>query len=111
MAKWRGVIGYAEMVEREPGIWEEEITERAYSGDMNQNIRRLQSADKLNDDITVTNEISIVADPFARLNFHKIRYAEYMGTMWKINSATVNYPRLVLTMGGVYNGNQARPAE
>ena len=104
MAKWFGAIGFAEMVETVRGVWEEEITERNYYGDVSRNTRRLQSSDQLNDDINIANEISIVADPFANQNFHKMRYVEFMGAKWKVSNVEVRYPRLVLTVGGVYNG-------
>lgn len=104
MAKYYGAIGYAETVEIKPGIWKEQITERMYSGDLLRNSRRFQSADKLNDDINISNELSIVADPYANQNFHLMRYAEFMGTKWKITDIEVQYPRLRLTLGGEYNG-------
>lgn len=104
MAKFYGVIGYAETVETKPGVWKEQITEKTYYGDLVRNIRKLQTTDQLNDDINVANEISIVADPFANENFHSMRYVEFMGAKWKISNVEVQYPRLILTTGGVYNG-------
>jgi hypothetical protein len=104
MAKFYGPIGYAELKETKPGVHTEEITERNYYGDLIRNSRRLQSSENLNDDINVANEISILADPFANQNFHKMRYVEFMGAKWKITNVQVQYPRLVLTVGGVYNG-------
>lgn len=104
MAKFFGIIGYAETVETVPGVWTEQITKREYYGDLTRNTRRLQTADKLNDDINITNELSIVADPYAMNNFHSMRYAEFMGTAWKITNVEVQYPRLILTLGGVWNG-------
>lgn len=104
MAKFFGAIGYAETKETTPGVWEEQITERTYYGDLIRNTRRLRTSDKLNDDINVTNEISIVADPFAYQNFHLMKYVAFMGAKWKIESVEVQYPRLILTIGGVYNG-------
>lgn len=104
MAKFYGKIGYAEMVETTPGVHKERITEREYFGDLTRNIRRLQSGDKVNDDVNVSNEISIVADPFANQNFHSMRYVEFMGAKWKITNVEVQHPRLILTIGGVYNG-------
>lgn len=106
MSKWFGKIGYATTKETTPGIWEEVITEREYFGDVYRNTRKLQSASQVNDDINVSNEISIVADPFARDNFYSMRYVEFMGTKWKVSNIEVQYPRLNLTIGGVYNGNQ-----
>ena len=99
MAKFYGVIGYAVTEETKPGVWTEKIIERMYYGDLTRNTRRLQSAEQLNDNINVANEISIVADPFANEKF--------MGAKWKVTSVEVQYPRLILTMGGVYNGEQA----
>lgn len=105
MAKWYGVIGFAEMVETTPGVWAEKITKRYYYGDLIRNNRRLQSTDQLNDDISIANEISIVADPYANENFHAMRYAEFMGAKWKVSSVDVQYPRLTLSLGGVWNGD------
>lgn len=104
MAKFYGKIGYANTVETKPGVYEEQIVERSYYGDLIRNTRRLQSADQINDDINISNEISIVADPYATNNFHTMRYAVFMGTKWKISNVEVSYPRLILTLGGVYNG-------
>lgn len=104
MAKFYGKIGYAaSTVEIKPGVYEEQIVERSYYGDLIRNTRRLQSADQVNDDINISNEISIVADPYATNNFHTMRYAVFMGTKWKISNVEVSYPRLILTLGGVYN--------
>lgn len=104
MAKWFGTIGYAEQVETKPGVWKDTITEREYFGDVIRNTRRLQTTDQLNDNIDISNEISIVSDPYANENFHSMRYATYMGTKWKITSVEVQYPRLILSLGGLFNG-------
>ena len=104
MAKFYGKIGYANTVETKPGVYEEQIVERYYYGDLIRNTRRLQSADQVNDDINISNEISIVADTYATNNFQTMRYAVFMGTKWKISNVEVSYPRLILTLGGVYNG-------
>jgi hypothetical protein len=106
MAKFYGAIGYAETIETKPGVWGEQITERTYSGDFIRNTRKLQIADQINDNINVANEISIVADPFAYENFHAMRYIDFKGAKWKITNVEVQYPRLILTMGGVYNAKQ-----
>lgn len=103
MTRWCGVIGYAETKEIEPGVWSEEFTERKYYGDLLRNSRRLQGSQQINDDITISNQISILADPYAVQHFHTIRYAELFGTKWKVSSVEVQYPRLILELGGVYN--------
>lgn len=104
MAKYYGKIGFAESVESAPGVHVEKIVERNYYGDLVRNSRRLQSANQLNDNINISNEISIVADPYADKNFHMMRYIEFMGTKWKISNVEVQPPRLILTVGGVWNG-------
>lgn len=104
MAKFYGIIGYAETVETDPGVWEEKIVERMYFGDLLSNFRNLQNSGEVNDDVNIANKISIVSDPYANENFHSMRYVEFLDTRWKITNVEVLYPRLILTLGGVYNG-------
>lgn len=104
MAKFYGQVGFAETVETRPGIWEEVITERNHYGDIVPNIRRLESGQSINDDVTVNNKISIMADPYACQHFFAMRYVRWMGILWKVSNVEVQYPRLMLTIGGVYNG-------
>lgn len=109
MAKFYGKIGFIETVESpaDSGIYVELATERNYFGDVLRNSRRWQTtSDQLNDNLTIDNEISIVADPYALQNFHSMRYVEWMGTLWKISNVTVEYPRMTLSIGGEYNGTQ-----
>lgn len=106
MAKWHGVIGYAEMVETRPGIYEEKIVEKTHYGDILQSSRRLQSSGQVNDDVEVTNRISIIASPYATVDFTSMRYISFMGSKRKISSVDVEPPRLILSVGGVYNGQQ-----
>lgn len=103
MAKFFGKIGYGVTEETKPGVWKNRITEREYFGDLTRNTRRLESASQVNDNINISNEISIVADPFAYENFHSMLYAEYNGAKWRISSVEVQYPRLILSIGGLYN--------
>lgn len=104
MAKFYGEIGFAKQVETSPGVWEETIVARNYYGDLIRNIRRLQSTDQVNDNIDVSNQLSIIADPYANENFYSMRYVKFMGAKWKVTSVEVQYPRLILQLGGVYNG-------
>jgi hypothetical protein len=104
MAKFYGKIGLSSTVETEPGLWEETIVERPYYGDLVRNTSRYQTKDSTNDDITISNNISIVADPYANENFRHMRYVCFMDTKWKITNAEVQYPRIILNVGGVYNG-------
>lgn len=105
MSKWYGKIGYSDTVETEPGVWEETITTREYFGDVTTDRRKRQSNSEINTGINLNNVISIVADPFAIQNCSKMIYAEVMSSKWKITDVEVQYPRLVLTIGGVWNEN------
>ena len=105
MAKFRGKIGFAESVEKEPGVYVEQIVEKTYSGDLHYNRRRLESSGNINDNINIANEISIIANPYAQHHFHSMRYVEFAGAKWKVSNVdATKYPRLVLTLGGLYNG-------
>lgn len=104
MAKWVGKVGYAVTEETEPGIWEETITDREYYGDVMSNRFKRQNSGDVNDDINISQIISIVADPFAYQHCSKIIYVEYMGSKWKVSDVEPIFPRLQLTIGGVYNG-------
>ena len=103
MAKFYGEIGFGTSIETSPGVYEDQVTTRNYYGDLIKNTRRLESSGSVNDDINISNQISIVADPYANENFYAMRYVKFMGTKWKISDVEVQYPRLILTIGGVYN--------
>ena len=105
MAKWFGKIGFSEDKEVAPGVWRSVITEREYYGDVYKTTRRLQISGEVNDSVTVANTISILADPHAVDYFYNMRYASFCGTNWKVSDVEVQYPRLVLTLGGVWNGD------
>lgn len=106
MAKYYGKIGFAESVEIRPGVWNEKIVARPYFGDTIRNSRLLQNSGNVNDDINVAIQISIVADPYAKNNYFSIRYVEYMNSRWKVTTVEEQYPRLLLTLGGLWNGQK-----
>ena len=109
MAKWFGKVGYisTEEVETSPGVWKAVPIEREYYGDLILNHKRFEQASQINDNLILQNEISIVADPYAVQHFHEIRYVTIGDSIWKVTAVDVQYPRLVLSVGGVYNGEQA----
>lgn len=106
MARFHGVVGFAPVtVEVEPGVWEEQIIERPYFGDLTQNMRQArESENTVNTEVFVQNSISIVADGYASDNFFAIRYVMWMGKRWAVSSVTVQRPRLLMRLGEVYNG-------
>lgn len=108
MPKFFGPVGYSIPTETRPGYYEDRIVERNYYGELVRNISKWSaSSDGTNDDLNINNQISIVADPFANENFHSMKYVKFMGANWKITSVEPRYPRLILTVGGVYNGPTA----
>lgn len=106
-SKFYDVVGYGGSVETAPGVWQDNITEVSYFGDVVRNSRKLQDGEPVNDDLSVQNSISIVADAYANENFFAIRYVRWAGTLWKVTDVQVQSPRLLLRLGGVYNGPQA----
>ena len=109
MAKWYGKVGYIVSTEVEPGVWLPKPVERNYYGDVLSNTSKWANAsNKVNDDLNVSNRISILADPFAYRTFNAIKYVEFMGALWDVTNVEVQYPRLILSVGGVYNGERAQ---
>lgn len=101
--KFFGKIGYSITEETVPGVWEERIEERDYYGDVLKFTNRRVSAEKLNDNVEISNQISILADPYAYENFQFMAYVEWNGTKWKISTIDVDRPRLTISLGGIYN--------
>lgn len=106
MARFHGKVGYGRSVEKidSPGVWEDEITEIPYFGDVIRNTRKLEDGSGLNDDISVGNSISIIADEYAIQHFFNIKYVMWLGVPWAVTSVEVKSPRLILSLGSVYNG-------
>ena len=106
MPKYYDEIGFATTAE-DPvgsGIWVSTIVKKNYSGDILNSTRKIEFVENVNQDLNVSNRISIVANEFAMQNFHSIRYAKYLGAKWKVSSVEVQAPRLILSLGGLYNG-------
>lgn len=104
MAKFFGKVGYVEEVKTAPGVYTSIPTEYEYYGDVLRNTRRWETGEHLNDNLNVNNMISIVADAYAYDHFFAMRYIYWMGACWEITNVEVRRPRLILTIGGVYNG-------
>ena len=107
MAKFRGVIGLVEDVETAPDVYIQQAIERKYRGDFIKNTRRWDKSEYLNNDLTLNNEISIVADSYLYKHIYAMRYVKFEGTAWSITAITVQRPRIILSIGGIYNGPTA----
>lgn len=115
MGRYFGKVGYGITAEKmttdtppqHTGIFEDTVVEYSYYGDVTNNTSRWTTQDSINDDKTITVTISILADEFAYQNFSRIKYIEFMGEKWKVTSIIPQRPRLILHLGGVWNGNEA----
>lgn len=106
MARFYGEVGYGENLESpvDSGVWKDCITEHPYFGDVIRNVRKLEDGESLNNDISVGNSISIVADQYANEHFFAIKYVRWAGALWTVTNVEVKSPRLILRLGSVYNG-------
>jgi hypothetical protein len=106
MVKFYGEVGYGDTVESPvgSGVYKDVITERPYFGEVNRADRRLVSGDQLNNDLSLNNSISIVADAYANEHIFAMRYIKWQGARWDVTNVSVERPRLILRLGGIYNG-------
>ena len=102
--KFHGAVGFVEVSEKRPGVKTLIPVEHSYSGDVLRRSIRFQNGESVNDTITPSQQISILSDPYARSHVGSIKYVKWMGTAWKITEVSVQYPRIILTLGGAYNG-------
>lgn len=107
MAKISAVLGFTFTEETDPvnrpNIWEKVVVEKTYKAEVIRNYKRIESSDKINDDFNISNQISILAPPFAHENLPNLTYIKFLNAKWKISGVDINYPRLILTLGGIYN--------
>lgn len=101
--RYHGRVGYFDTVETKPGLFEEGLLFKNYYGDVVRNTKRNASTDTINEKITVSNQISIVADPYAQTHFFNIKCIEWQGALWTVSDVEVQYPRLIISLGGLYH--------
>ena len=104
MAKSCIKIGFAKTVETSPGIWDEQIQEKVYYADVTRRYVKQNYNNTINANVDISNTLSVVANPEILTNLQSIRYVNWMGQRWSIGSIEVNYPRLILGIGGIWNG-------
>lgn len=105
--RFHGPVGYAhDNVESFPGsgVWVDKVVEKNLYGNVTRNTRGIDTGDQVNPDVNVSNSISVVADAYAMEHFFKIRYVRWAGVLWNVTSVEVQSPRLILSLGSVYNG-------
>lgn len=103
MSKCSGFIGYALTEETQPGVWSETITEKKYYGDVVRDNRKIVDQGEINGSVNINNNISIISNSFMMNNMAFMRYITFMNSKWKINSVDIKPPRIIITLGGLYN--------
>lgn len=106
MAKFSGKIGFVQTVETSPGVWTDKVTEKSYKGDLLKNYIRWSGSEKVNEDFNISNQVSIVADSYLLNNLAAMKYVYFSGTRWKINSISIERPRLIISLGDIYRGEE-----
>lgn len=105
MAKYYGMIGISnDTKETSPGVWNDDVVERPYYGDVIRNRTKWDKSDSVNDNLNISNSISIVADDYILSHLYGIKYATWFNCKWKVIDIEVQLPRIILSVGGVYNG-------
>lgn len=103
--KFFGVIGFSEAnLEVSPDVFRDGIVEKKYAGDLLRASRKFSTSENQNDEITMSNRISIIADTYARQNWDCIKYVIWNKKKMKVTNVEIDYPRITLELGGVYNG-------
>ena len=111
MARYHGRVGFLITEDDQTtGIATERAVEKPFYGTVHEHTRRWDDSGSLNDDLTLGNQISIVATDYAFQHASAIAYAEFMGQKWKVTSVRLKPPQIIMTLGGIWNGRQAGTA-
>ena len=103
--RYRGKLGFRTQQRTTPGVWEDQVIEKVYRGNVTRTYRATDDRDRISAEFSANHTLSVVADDYALANLGSVVYAEWQGTKWVINSVEVNRPRLLLRLGGRYNGD------
>lgn len=102
--RFAGKVGFVNAAETSTDVHTEVADEKTYYGSVTKNSRRWENGDSKNDDLNISNTISIVANDYAYEHIGEMRYVWWLGKRWKITNLSVDRPRIILTLGGLYNG-------
>lgn len=112
MARFYGAVGFVlGHMETSPGINKEVISVRNYYGDVMKRRMSWEKGESINDNIKLNNQISILADEYAESHMYAMKWVEWKGTKWKVSSVEFERPRMILTIGDVYNENETQQEE
>lgn len=105
MARYSGIVTYVTQAETVPGVWTDSVNGHLMRGDVLRMGSSNQNGDKVHSDVTLSHRVSLVADEYALGNYHDIKYIQFNGRDWTVTSIEVQHPRIIVTLGGLWNGN------
>lgn len=100
--KWAGEIAYSMQVETEKHVWDEQVVKKPAMGDLIEFSKNNDQSNNINVDFSLSNQLSVVMDPFIQNNFQNILYVTINGGKWTVSSAKIRYPRIILSFGKLY---------
>lgn len=104
MAKFSGLVGYITQSEISPGVWSSVENSIMMKGDVIRQSSNTQNDDKVNSDITLSHRVSLIGDAYSFGNYYNIKWVDIRGAKWEVESVEIQRPRLIVTLGGIWNG-------
>lgn len=103
MTRYSGLVGYGQQVEVEPGVWDTEDKEVMMKGDLLRQNANIQDSG-INDKVSLNHRVSLIGDAYAFDNYYNMKWVTVNGFKWAVSAIELQRPRLIVTLGGIWNG-------
>lgn len=110
MSKFTGLVGFITQEESIPGVWSPIENSKKMRGDLisssatNGNGSRIADSGKVNDDVSLNHRVSLLGDYYTFNNYLNIKWIQIGGRKLEVSSIELQRPRVILTVGGLWNG-------
>ncbi len=104
MAKYAGLVCYVTQEEKVPGVWTPLENPVLMKGDIIRQSSNYQDNGKINSDISLNHRVSLVGDAYAFDNYYNIKWIMLDGRKWEVTSVEIQRPRIIVSIGGLWNG-------